>query len=122
MADAIESYQDNRPADGQINHFGVEHMLGVEFGALIKVTIETEMRQEGDTDLGPVPTHIWRSLLTPTNAREIANNLLLCAARAEYEADLVRGLESIEMDKPAIASIVMLVRRGEIGREQTEIV
>lgn len=107
MAENVESYQDNRPADGQLVHVSVEHILGLERGPLVKVTVDGE------------PAHILRGLLDPAAARQIANDLLLCAARAEYEADLYSGMRAVDFKPEAIASVLHLVRQGEVDRATT---
>lgn len=89
----------------ELEHVSIEHMLGVEYGPLVKARITGE----GGT--------VIAGLLTPANAREIANNLLNCAARAEYEADLERGLrEELQMEPRMIAAIIHFVRYGEAER------
>jgi hypothetical protein len=107
MNDERETMTDDNETEPKVRHltdFGVEHMLGVKHGPLVKVEVADT---EGLT---------LRGDLSPAMARRIAGHLVEAAARAEYEADLYAQMKDAGWEDRLIGGILMMVRAGEEDR------
>ena len=89
-----------------LDRFECEHLLGMIDGAKPLVKI----RAVGDTNT------ILLGEVDPAGARQLAADLMMSAARAEYEMDLWTGLSALGFDGEVIAMIVTAVRGGEVER------
>jgi hypothetical protein len=81
-----------------------EHLVGFATNAPL-----VKMRAESDGT-------VMVGQMSPEQARDIAMNLLECAARAEYEYDLLIEMQRLEFEDQAIAGIFGMVRAGEFRR------
>lgn len=93
------------PKIHDMTNIEIEHLLGVH------------------TDCGIVQARISLvggdvvlTQMTPAIAKKIGGDLIEAAARADYEGDLGRGAKEFGMDKPMIARLITIVRRGERAR------
>lgn len=55
--------------------------------------------------------------MDPADARKIALDILVSAARAEYEQDFVLTAQKIGLADENIGAMVGLIRQGEVDRE-----
>jgi hypothetical protein len=87
----------------------VEHGYGLATGkGFVKVRVLTDAKNPGLVVLGQA---------RPADAVQIARDLIVAAARAEYEQDLAEGLRSIGFDDQTVGKILGLVRFAEERRE-----
>lgn len=87
----------------------VEHGLELATGkGFVKVRVLTDATNPGLVVLGQAQ---------PADAIKIARDLLVSAARAEYEQDLAAGLHGIGFDDQTVGKILGLVRFAEERRE-----
>ncbi len=94
------------PIIRDLTNVEVEHLLGLASGLpLVKVRAEAA----GVVLVGQI---------SPDDARQIAGHLFECAARAEYEADLVSASIARGLPSDVIAINLTLVREGEQRRHK----
>jgi hypothetical protein len=84
-----------------LNDVEVEHFLGEPSGQPL-----VKLRVKG-------PGVILIGQMDPASARQIANDLLICAARSEYERDLVVGSKMLGVSKQNAVASLLAVRKGE---------
>ena len=82
----------------------VEHLVGLRTGLpLVKLRVESDHT-------------VVAGQMSVAQAREIASHLEECAARAEYEVDLLGEMQRSEWTDEMIAAIFVMVRSGETRR------
>lgn len=81
----------------------VEHLMNAHWKQLVKIRVKST-------------NAVSIGALDPDEARALAVNLLDAAARADYERDMVVGLQQTNAPEDVIAAALHVVRNGEVER------